>query len=199
MRIVETDLPGVLRFEPRVFPDNRGFFVELFREQWLAEAGIDVTFVQDNQSRSRRGVLRGLHYQLAHPQGKLIRVSRGAIFDVAVDIRVGSPTFGQWTSCVLDDVSHHQLYIPPGLAHGLLVLSDEADVVYKCTDYYDPGGQYGIAWDDPELAIAWPIDEVILSDKDRLNPNLSEANASILPSVLPSVSPLSTLMTPVQT
>ncbi len=195
MRIVETDLPGVLRFEPKVYPDNRGFFVELFREKWLAQAGIDVTFVQDNQSRSRRGVLRGLHYQLEHPQGKLIRVSRGAIFDVAVDIRVGSPTFGTWTSCILDDVSHHQLYIPPGFAHGLLVLSDEADVVYKCTDYYDPGGQYGIAWDDPELAIAWPLDEVLLSEKDRLNPRLSQADTSLLP----SVTPLSTLMTSIET
>ena len=139
----------------------------------MQEAGITDKFVQDNQSRSRRGVLRGLHYQLIQPQGKLVRVTQGEVFDVAVDVRRGSPNFGQWYGTMLDEESMRMMYIPPGFAHGFLVLSEIADFFYKCTDYYHPQSEQGILWNDPEIGIPWPMTEVQLSDKDKQNPLLS--------------------------
>lgn len=176
MNIFESPLPGVFVIEPKVFGDARGFFVETFRESVAVEARIGARFVQDNQSRSKRGTLRGLHYQLTQPQGKLVRVSRGAVFDVAVDVRKGSPHFGKWYGSILDDVSHRMLYVPPNFAHGFLVLSDEADFVYKCTDYYHPASEQGVVWNDPGIGIEWPAAgcEPILSEKDRLMPTLSD-------------------------
>ncbi|MDS4027751.1 MAG: dTDP-4-dehydrorhamnose 3,5-epimerase [Candidatus Contendobacter sp.] len=181
MKVLETGLPGVLLLEPKVFGDPRGFFMEIWQAARYHEAGMPERFVQDNRSRSRRGVLRGLHYQLTQPQGKLVWVTRGAVFDVAVDIRQGSPNFGRWYGCLLDDVNHRQLYIPPGFAHGFCVVSDEADFFYKCTDYYHPSSERGIAWDDPEIAIDWPLREVSLSAKDRQNPRLSAQPPENLP------------------
>lgn len=184
MKIIETSLPGVLVFEPKVFGDERGFFVETYRESVYAEVGLNVRFVQDNHSRSRRGVLRGLHYQLQRPQGKLVRVARGQVFDVAVDVRRGSPTFGKWAGIVLDDITHRQLYVPPNFAHGFVVLSDEVDFVYKCTDYYHPQSETGIRWDDPEIGIDWPreiMPDVILSEKDGQLPLLCEQLLKSLP------------------
>lgn len=181
MRVIETSLPGVLILEPRVFGDSRGFFLEAYRESDYREAGIDERFVQDNHSRSRKGVLRGLHYQLVQPQGKLVEVIRGQVFDVAVDIRRGSPTFGHWTGVMLDDQRHLQLYIPAGFAHGFLVMSDDVDLFYKCTDYYHPQSERGIAWNDPDIGIEWPATEVILSDKDACNPRLAEQSSESLP------------------
>lgn len=174
MTITDTDLPGVLKLEPDVYGDDRGFFLETFRASNFEDDRFDGPFVQHNHSRSTHGVLRGLHYQLVQPQGKLVRCARGAIFDVAVDIREGSPTFGQWTGARLDDDNHHQLYVPPDFAHGFIVLSDEADVIYKCTDYYHPESEAGIAWDDPDIGIDWPIDEIdpVLSEKDEGWPRL---------------------------
>lgn len=176
MNVTKTTLPGVLIFEPKVFGDARGFFAETYHEQRYAEFGLDVRFVQDNQSRSRHGVLRGLHYQLQQPQGKLVRVSRGRVFDVAVDIRRGSPNFGQWVGVTLDDESQRQLYIPPGFAHGFCVLSEYADFNYKCTDYYHPQSEQGIVWNDPALGIEWPLPEtsVQISDKDAGLPVLAQ-------------------------
>jgi len=181
MRVIETALPDVVILAPKVFGDQRGFFLETYHEERYREAGVPARFVQDNHSRSRRGVLRGLHYQLQRPQGKLVWVIRGQVFDIAVDIRRGSPTFGRWVSCVLDDQNHHQLYIPPGFAHGFCVLSAEADFMYKCTDYYHLQSEQGIAWNDPDLSIDWPGLEVILSDKDRRYPRLAEQPPEKLP------------------
>lgn len=183
MNVSETQLPGVLIFEPKVFGDPRGFFVETFRQSIFSGYGIPL-LVQDNQSRSRRGVLRGLHYQMVNPQGKLVRVSQGRVFDVAVDIRKGSPTFGQWTGIVLDDVAHKQFYIPPNFAHGFIVLSEIADFVYKCSNYYDPQSEAGIAWNDPDVGIEWPIDvidAVQLNDKDKALPKLCDQADEKLP------------------
>jgi dTDP-4-dehydrorhamnose 3,5-epimerase len=181
MKITETALPGVLILEPRVFKDQRGFFLESYQEARYREAGIPLRFVQDNVSRSRRGVLRGLHYQLRQPQGKLVSVVRGQVFDVAVDIRRGSPTFGRWVGALLDDESHRQLYIPPLFAHGFCVMSEEADFGYKCTDYYHPESEQGIIWNDPEIGIEWPMRDIMLSEKDALNPRLSRQPADKLP------------------
>lgn len=183
MKVVETALPGVLLIEPKVFGDARGFFAETFRADVLEAHGVTARFVQDNQSRSRRGVLRGLHYQLQQPQGKLVRVSSGSVFDVAVDVRVGSPCFGQWFGAVLDDVSHRQMYVPPGFAHGFVVLSETADFVYKCTDYYHPQSEQGIAWDDPAIGIEWPAltEPLLLSAKDQTNPRLAAQTHDRLP------------------
>jgi len=184
MKIIETSLPGVLVLEPKVFGDERGFFVETYRESFFAETGLNVDFVQDNQSRSRRGVLRGLHYQLQQPQGKLVRAARGRVFDVAVDVRRGSPAFGQWFGDILDDERHRQMYIPPGFAHGFVVLSEVADFIYKCTDYYHPQSEQGIRWDDPSISIAWPQEILynsIISDKDRHLPLLSDQPPDLLP------------------
>lgn len=174
MKFKETSLQGVLVIEPEIFSDERGFFLECSREDVFREAGITGNFVQVNHSRSGRGTLRGLHYQLVQPQGKLGRVARGAVFDVAVDIRKGSPTFGNWFGTTLDDESMHMMYTPPGYAHGFVVLSDKADFIYQCTDYYHPQSEQGIAWDDPDIAIEWPISEITLSERDRRNPNLAD-------------------------
>jgi len=178
-QVEETSLSGVLVLAPRVFRDERGFFQEMFNKQVFAERGLPTDFVQDNHSRSVRGVLRGLHYQLPNPQGKLIRVARGKIFDVAADIRRGSPTFGKWFGMTLDDESAKAMWIPPGVAHGFLALSDEADVVYKCTELYSPRDERGIRWDDPTLAIDWPITDPILSPKDAGLPALDLASKEL--------------------
>ena len=182
MKAIATELPGMLLLEPQVFGDTRGFFMETWQAARYREAGMPERFVQDNHSRSRRGVLRGLHYQLTQPQGKLVWVTRGAVFDVGVDIRRGSPNFGRWYGCVLDDLNHRQLYIPPGFAHGFCVLSEEADFFYKCTDYYHPSSERGIAWDDPEIGIAWPLrDGIALSAKDQHNGPLAVQRPEDLP------------------
>jgi dTDP-4-dehydrorhamnose 3,5-epimerase len=174
MKVIDTALPGVRLIEPRVFGDARGFFLESFSaRRYRDEAGIDLDFVQDNVSRSARGVLRGLHFQRRRPQGKLIQVIEGAVFDVAVDIDPRSPTFGRHVAAELSADNHHQIWIPPGYAHGFCVISDSAVFQYKCTDYYDAGDEGGLAWDWPELAIPWPIADPIRSDKDRHHPGLS--------------------------
>ena len=176
MRVTPLDHPEVLLIEPDVFPDPRGFFMETFHSAKYAERGLPAVFLQDNHSRSVRGVLRGLHYQLRQPQGKLVRVVRGEVFDVAVDIRKGSPYFGKWVGVVLSEENQQQVYIPPGFAHGFCTLSDEADFLYKCTDLYAPGDEYGIAWNDPDIAIEWPQLDYLLSDKDIGNPKLNESD-----------------------
>jgi dTDP-4-dehydrorhamnose 3,5-epimerase len=172
LKILTTPLDGVLIIEPTVFQDERGFFLETYHARRYAEAGLDVTFVQDNHSRSRRGTLRGLHYQAQNPQGKLVRVIEGTVVDVAVDIRPESQTFGQHVSVELTAENFRQIYVPPGFAHGFCVTSDVAQVEYKCTTYYDPADERGIAWNDPALAISWPVQEPILSDRDRRHPTL---------------------------
>ncbi|RMH08933.1 MAG: dTDP-4-dehydrorhamnose 3,5-epimerase [Nitrospirae bacterium] len=182
MNVGETTLPGVYLIEPRVFQDPRGYFLETWHASRYHQAQLPVTFVQANFAQSRQGVLRGLHYQLHHPQGKLVWVTRGAVFDVAVDIRMGSPTFGQWVGEVLSEENHRQLYVPPGFAHGYCVLSNSADFFYLCTDFYTPGDEYGVRWDDSDLAIPWPIAHPILSDKDARLPKLSEISHAQLPS-----------------
>jgi dTDP-4-dehydrorhamnose 3,5-epimerase len=176
MRATPLDHPEVLLIEPDVFPDPRGFFMETFHAVKYAEHGLPAVFLQDNHSRSSRGVLRGLHYQLNNPQGKLVRVVSGEVFDVAVDIRRGSPWFGKWVGAILSEENHRQMYVPPGFAHGFCTLSESADFLYKCTDLYAPGDEYGIAWDDPEIAIEWPEMDYLISDKDLANPLLSESD-----------------------
>ena len=176
MNVVDTALPGVKLIEPRVFGDDRGFFLESWNAKTFADAGLDVDFVQDNHSRSAKGVLRGLHYQLANPQGKLVRVTAGAVFDVAVDIRRSSPHFGKWVGYELSDANKRMLWVPPGFAHGFLVLSDSADFLYKCTTLYDAPNDRGIRWDDPAIGIDWPIDTAPqLSAKDAAAPLLADA------------------------
>lgn len=172
MKVRETALSGVLILEPRVFGDSRGFFIETFQTERYAALGITQPFVQDNHSRSARGVLRGLHFQRSRPQGKLVRVSRGCVFDVVLDINPDSPTCGQHASAILSDDNHLQMWVPPGYAHGFCVLSEIADFEYKCTDYYQPQDEGGVLWNDPALAIDWPVSEPKLSDKDRQNPTL---------------------------
>lgn len=174
MRFTETELPGVILVEPTVHRDDRGFFLETYHREKYAEGGIDATFVQDNHSRSAGGILRGLHAQGRRPQGKLVRAVEGAVYDVAVDIRRGSPTFAKWVGVVLSDESFHQLWIPPGFAHGFCVLSETAQVEYKCTELYVPEDELAVAWDDPEIAVAWPVDEPVLSSKDRAAPRLGD-------------------------
>lgn len=181
MNIIETKLPGVVIIEPKIFGDERGFFVETFREATLRAAGINQTFVQDNHSRSSKGILRGLHYQLVQSQGKLVHVSRGKVFDVAVDVRNGSPTFGQWIGTVLDDEKLRMMYVPPGYAHGFVVLSEVADFIYKCTNYYHAESEQCIIWNDPDIGIKWPINDVLLSAKDRSAPSLSKQPVENLP------------------
>lgn len=181
MEIKETNLPGVLLLEPKVYGDSRGFFAETFRDEQFKQAGIDVAFVQDNHSRSQKGVLRGLHYQLVQPQGKIVRVTRGEVFDVAVDVRKGSAHFGQWTGCLLDEQSCKALYIPPGFAHGFVVMSEVADIFYKCSDYYHPESEQGVLWNDPDIAIEWPTSDVQLSQRDSGFKRLSEHIADTLP------------------
>jgi len=183
VRVRETALPGLLILEPRVFSDDRGFFLESYHRRAFREAGIAADFVQDNHSRSTRGVVRGLHYQIAHPQAKLIRVVRGRVFDVAVDIRRGSATFGHWVGLELDDVRHQMLFVPEGFAHGFLALSETVDLIYKCSDFYDPSGERGVLWDDPELSIGWPLEglEPRLSPKDAALPRLGRCSPQDLP------------------
>lgn len=175
MNVLTTALPGVLIIEPLVFGDERGFFKETFSERrYRDQAGIYLPFVQDNYSRSQQGVLRGLHFQKTRPQGKLVSVIRGAIYDVAVDINPGSSTFGHHVGIELSEHNHRQLWLPPGYAHGFCVLSPEADLSYKCTDYYHPDDEGGLAWDCPRLDINWPIRDPILSDKDSRHPGLEQ-------------------------
>ena len=175
--VTATAIPDLLILEPQVFGDARGFFFESFNQQDFNQAtGLNVQFVQDNHSRSAQGVLRGLHYQLQQAQGKLVRVVRGAVFDVAVDIRQGSSTFGQWVGVELTEDNHKQMWIPPGFAHGFLVLSDSADFLYKTTDYYAPQHERCIAWDDPAIGISWPQGlQPTLSEKDQIGKTLAEA------------------------
>ena len=176
MRAIETRLPGVLLLEPQVFGDARGFFLESWNRQTFAGLGLDLDFVQDNHSRSAKGVLRGLHYQLNDPQGKLVRVVNGAVFDVAVDVRKSSPHFGQWVGYELSADNHRMLWIPPGFAHGFLVLSDTADFLYKTTAYYAPQWDRGIRWDDPQIGVQWPLEGApALSAKDQIQPLLKDA------------------------
>jgi dTDP-4-dehydrorhamnose 3,5-epimerase len=172
MKVIETVLPGVLIIEPKVFGDSRGFFQETYREETYSTIGIP-PFVQDNHSRSAKGVLRGLHSQRIKPQGKLVRVSRGAVFDVAVDINPDSATFGKHVAVELSDENHRQFYIPPGYAHGFCVLSDDADFLYKCTEYYRPGDEIGVLWNDSAISIEWPVVNPLLSAKDEALPTLS--------------------------
>ena len=177
MKITPTTIPEVLVIEPKVFGDARGFFYESFNQKAFNQAtGLNLNFVQDNHSRSAKGVLRGLHYQIEQPQGKLVRVVRGAVFDVAVDIRKGSPAFGKWVGIELTEDNHKQLWVPPGFAHGFVVLSDSADFLYKTTDYYAPEYERCIAWNDPAIGIQWPIDQQpSLSAKDQQGLALRDA------------------------
>jgi len=182
MQVIQTALPGVLLLEPRVFGDERGFFFESFNDKLFTQAvGAPVAFVQDNHSRSSRGVLRGLHYQLPpHAQGKLVRVVQGEVFDVAVDIRAGSPTFGRWVGEVLSEQNKRQLWIPPGFAHGFVTLSETADFLYKTTDFYAPQAERCIAWNDPAIGIRWPYDgQPQVSAKDALGVGLGEAEVFV--------------------
>jgi dTDP-4-dehydrorhamnose 3,5-epimerase len=175
LNVAETPLPGVLLIEPKVFADERGYFMETFRSDVMRGAGIDAEFVQDNHSTSSRGVLRGLHYQEPKPQGKLLRCAYGAIFDVAVDIRVGSPHFSKSFAVELSEENRKMLWVPPGFAHGFCALTDDAVLVYKCTEYYDYAADRVIAWNDPDLAISWPVTDPQLSPKDAAAPRLKDA------------------------
>ena len=170
----ETELPGVVVVEPRVFRDERGFFLETYQLPRYQEGGIDAHFLQDNHSYSTRGTLRGLHGQFPHPQGKLIRAIEGEIFDVAVDVRRGSPAYGQFVTEILSSENFRQIYVPPGMVHGFCVLSDVAQVEYKCTELYRPEAEFSVAWDDPQLGIPWPISDPVLSKKDADAPPLAE-------------------------
>ena len=184
MNIITTNLPGVIVIEPKAYVDKRGFFLETFREDVLLQAGINAHFVQDNHTRSSQGVLRGLHYQMTQTQGKLVRVAAGSVFDVVVDVRSSSPTFGQWYGTELNEDNIKMIYVPPGFAHGFVVLSETADFIYKCTDYYHPESEQGIAWDDPDLNIDWSIadiaEKISLSDKDKQNVKLKDQPAEKL-------------------
>lgn len=175
MNVVPTTLPDVLLIEPVVFHDARGFFLEAYRADRYRAAGIDDIFVQTNQSRSRRGTLRGLHWQAdPHPQAKLIRVVYGEVFDVAVDVRTGSPTFGQWVGVQMSALNFRQLYVPAGFAHGFCVTSDVAELEYQCSAFYDPASERGVMWNDPDLAINWPVSDPVISDRDRQHPRLRD-------------------------
>ena len=177
MQISRAPIPDILIFEPKVHGDNRGYFMETWRQSWFDEKGIDLKFVQDNQSKSARGTLRGLHYQLQHPQGKLARVVAGEVFDVAVDLRRGSASFGQWYGIILSGDNKKQLWIPPGFAHGFYVMSETAELLYKCTDSYHPEDEHSLLWNDKNIGIAWPLLNAapLLSDKDRNGKSLLEA------------------------
>ena len=179
MKVITTNIPDVLIFEPRVFEDPRGYFMETWRADVFAGQGLDDTFVQDNQSSSQLGVLRGLHYQIQQPQGKLVRVIEGRVFDVAVDLRRSSPTFGQWAGAELSDQNRRLMWVPPGFGHGFYVLSGVAEFVYKCTDYFAPEHERVIRYDDPDLGIAWPLlpgVELVLSDKDTAGTSFAAAD-----------------------
>ncbi|MFN0061411.1 MAG: dTDP-4-dehydrorhamnose 3,5-epimerase [Myxococcaceae bacterium] len=175
MNVITLEIPGVLLIEPKVFGDPRGFFFETFSAKRYAEAGIDMPFVQDNLSRSSRGTLRGLHFQEPYAQGKLVSVLRGAVLDVVVDVRRGSPSYGKWLGVELSEENHRQLWVPPGFAHGFCVTSDVADFAYKCTGYYAPKSEHGIAWNDPDIGIRWPVSTPLLSQKDAAWPRLKDA------------------------
>jgi dTDP-4-dehydrorhamnose 3,5-epimerase len=177
MNIIETSLPGVLILEPRVFGDARGFFMETWNAAGFATAGLDLTFVQDNHSRSQKGVLRGLHFQNPGPQGKLVRVTSGAAFDVAVDLRVSSPTFGQWSGVELSAENKRMFWVPEGFAHGFLILEDDTDFLYKCTSFYAPQSEHTLAWDDPAVGITWPDIGMapLVSEKDARGTTLADA------------------------
>ena len=174
MKVSTTALEGVLLIEPRVFGDDRGFLFESYSRRKFEDHRIDVAFVQDNHSKSRKGVLRGLHYQENNGQAKLVRVTQGEVFDVAVDIRKNSSTFGKWVGACLSGENHRQMVVPVGFAHGFCVLSDTAEVLYKCSDYYLPENERGIIWNDPDIGIEWPIDDPILSEKDKKYPRLKD-------------------------
>lgn len=174
MNVIKTKLAGAIIIEPKVFGDHRGFFMETYQRDRYMEAGISLDFIQDNHSRSSKGVLRGLHFQKTKPQGKLVRVVRGEVFDVAVDIREDSATFGQWEGVLLTEDNKRQFYVPPGFAHGFVTLSDTADFEYKCTDYYDPTDEGSIRWNDPQIGVEWTIDKPQLSDKDAMAPLLCD-------------------------
>ncbi len=184
MNVINTELPGVILIEPRVFADDRGFFMETYNAALFRDAGLPQHFVQDNHSQSKRGVLRGLHYQEPNPQGKLIRCTRGAIFDVAVDIRRGSPSFGKWLGMELTEENKRMLWVPPGFAHGFASLTDDSDVLYKCTSLYDGPSDRSILWNDPEIGIRWPLTDALLSPKDAAAPRLRDAQ--VLPPYHPS-------------
>lgn len=176
MRIIETRLPGVLLIEPQVFGDERGFFQEIWQSDRYTDNGIAGPFVQDNLSRSSKGVLRGLHFQEPGPQGKLVQVISGAVFDVAVDIRKGSPTFGEWVGEELSETNHRQLWVPQGFAHGFCVVSESADFIYKCDAPYHPADEHAIRYDDPDIGIAWPVTNPLLSERDSGAPRLCDAS-----------------------
>jgi dTDP-4-dehydrorhamnose 3,5-epimerase len=175
MNVKEAPVPGVLVIEPKRFGDARGFFFETYHQRRYLEIGIPAAFVQDNYSRSVKGTLRGLHYQLPHAQGKLVQVIAGAVWDVAVDVRRGSPTFGRWFGLELSGENGRQLWVPAGFAHGFCVLSDSADFLYKCTDFYAPECEHGLAWDDPDIGVQWPVEAPLLSKKDQAAPRLKDA------------------------
>lgn len=176
MEVVKTPIEGVLLIKPQVLGDERGYFVETWQKERYEAAGINLPFVQDNHSKSTKGILRGLHFQKQHPQGKLVMVSLGEVFDVAVDIRKGSPTFGKWFGAILNQENQNQLWIPPGMAHGFVVLSDVAHFHYKCTDFYHPGDEGSIRWNDPTIGIDWPYkEEPVLSAKDQIAPFFKDA------------------------
>lgn len=182
MKFTEMSLPGVVLIEPDVFKDDRGFFMETHHQKKYAKEGIKKVFVQDNYSHSQKGVIRGLHYQLRHPQDKLVYVITGEIFDVAVDIRHGSPTFGKWVGTLLSAENKCQIFVPEGFAHGFCILSETADVLYKCTDFYSPGDELGVLWSDPTIGIDWSVEAPILSPKDSQYPGLKEISEDLLPS-----------------
>ncbi len=181
MNVIETKLPGVLILEPEVFGDERGFFMETWNQARYEEVGLPARFVQDNLSLSARGVLRGLHFQNPNPQGKLVSVLQGEVFDVTVDVRVGSPTFGRWLGMYLSADNKRQLYVPEGFAHGFTVTSDTALFSYKATDYYSPRTEHSVLWNDPHVGIEWPVDDPVLSAKDRVASPLREIPTDLLP------------------
>ena len=181
MQRLNTSLPEVLELQPKVVRDARGFFLETYHQLKFSDLGIPDVFVQDNHSRSAKGTLRGLHYQLRHAQSKLCRVVEGEVLDVAVDIRVGSPTFGRWTSVLLSAERQNQVFIPQGFAHGFVALSDSVQFLYKCSDFYDPGSEYGIIWNDPDLAISWGVTYPLVSEKDAKHSTLAAMPRESLP------------------
>lgn len=187
MNIIETKLAGVFVIEPKVFGDARGFFMETWNQSRYADSGLPLNFVQDNLSFSQKGVLRGLHFQNPNSQGKLVHVLQGEVFDVTVDIRLGSPTFGQWVGVTLSSENKRQFYIPTGFAHGFCVVSETALFAYKCTELYHPQSEYGVSWNDPDLGIEWPVKQPLLSEKDQGYPRLKEIERSRLPGYIQSI------------
>jgi dTDP-4-dehydrorhamnose 3,5-epimerase len=175
-KFTETEIKGVYVIEPKVFGDHRGYFMETYNYEDFKSAGLDMSFVQDNQSKSKKGVLRGLHFQKKYPQGKLVRVIKGEVFDVAVDLRCDSETYGKWVGVILNNENKKQFYVPEGFAHGFLVLSDEAEFVYKCTEVYHPEDEGGIRWDDPEINVNWKIEDPMISEKDSKAPLFKDIN-----------------------